>query len=72
MRFDLLPEPVAGIGAASMVIGAGALVRAYVVHGVKTSAGVIGPRRIPYRAAHGASRSGHARWRLAQTSSGAA
>ena len=40
-RFDGLPEAVSGVGAVRMLIGVGALVRAYVVHGIETSAGVV-------------------------------
>mgnify|MGYP001826801036 CR=1 FL=1 len=40
-RFDDLPEAVSGVGAVRMLIGAGALVRAYVVHGIETSTGVV-------------------------------
>lgn len=41
LRFDDLPEAVAGVGSARMLIGVGALIKAYVVHGVETSAGVV-------------------------------
>lgn len=41
MRFDDLPEAMLGVGAARMLIGVGALVTAYVVHGVETSSGVV-------------------------------
>jgi hypothetical protein len=40
-RFDDLPEAVSGVGAVRMLIGAGGLVSAYVVHGIETSAGVV-------------------------------
>lgn len=40
-RFSGLPEAVDGVGAARMLIGTGALVKAYVVHGIETSAGII-------------------------------
>lgn len=38
IRFDDLPEAMLGVGAARMLIGVGALVAAYVVHGVETQA----------------------------------
>lgn len=41
LQFDSLPEAVQGVSAARMLIGVGALVTAYVVHGVETSAGVV-------------------------------
>lgn len=41
LRFEDLPEAMPGVGAARMLIGVGALVSAYVVHGVETSAGVV-------------------------------
>lgn len=41
MRFDDLPEAMLGVGAARMLIGVGALVAAYVVHGVETSIGIV-------------------------------
>lgn len=40
-RFDDLPEALPGVRAARMLIGAGALFSAYVVHGIETSAGVV-------------------------------
>lgn len=41
LRFDELPEAVAGVSAARMLIGTGALTEAYVVHGIETAAGVV-------------------------------
>ena len=40
-RFDDLPEAIPGVSAARMLIGTGSLVKAYVVHGIETSIGVI-------------------------------
>lgn len=39
--FDALPEVFAGLASARMFIGTSALVRAYVVHGLEISAGVV-------------------------------
>ncbi len=39
--FDDFPEAVLGVGAVRMLIGTRALVRAYVVHGIETTAGVV-------------------------------
>ncbi len=40
-RFDDLPEAIPGVSAARMLIGTGSLVKAYVVHGIETSIGII-------------------------------
>ncbi len=39
--FDELPEAVEGIASARMFIGSSALVRAFVVHGIETTEGVV-------------------------------
>lgn len=39
--FDDLPEAVVGIASARMFIGTSALVRAFVVHGIETTTGVV-------------------------------
>jgi len=41
VAFDHLPEAIAGLPAIRMLIGTGALVRAFVVHGVGTSDGIV-------------------------------
>lgn len=41
LRFDELPEAVAGIGAVRMLVGVGALTMAYVVHAAETTTGAV-------------------------------
>ncbi len=40
-RFDELPEAATGVPAIRMVIGSGALVAAFVVHGIEVCEGVV-------------------------------
>lgn len=39
--FDELPQSIAGLNSIRMMIGAGALVSAFVVHGIETEDGVV-------------------------------